>query len=91
MKYFFRDKEAGPNFENGMDFYAAGIVVDDVSPPFSPSPGGKDVSVLYLHPFSGVVEHCWRAFGDIEMYPCDDESKIIDYTDMDAALKRLDE
>jgi len=93
MKYFFRDKDHCSNLENGMDFHAAGIVVDDVDPTSiaHPTLSGKDVSVLFLHPFTGEVEHCWRAFEDIEMFLCDDEGRVIDYNDMVAVFKKLDE
>jgi len=89
MKYFFRDKDAASNLENGMDFHAAGIIVDDIAEPFIRSASGKDVAVKFLHPFTGTVECCWRAFDEIEIFPADDESKLIDYNDVADLFKTI--
>jgi len=64
-RYFFRDKTSGENLENGMEFHAAGVVIDSYAINLG---SGKDLAVGFLHPFQAKVEIEWRAYSDVELY-----------------------
>jgi len=64
-KYFFRDIDCEANSENGMDFYAAGVVVKRYN---ENSVSGRDLEVVYLHPFGGYIERAWRSDKDVVLF-----------------------
>lgn len=63
--YFFRDLNSGENHYNGMEFHASGVVVERYS---GSSQSGKDISVMFLNPFTGRAECEWRGDSEIELY-----------------------
>lgn len=67
INYFFIDKDQSD--ENGLEFFAAGIVE---SKHFNEKPNvsGKDYCVVYICPF-GFVERAWRSVNEIKMYQVD--------------------
>ena len=65
VRYFFRDKISGCNLEFGMEFHAAGVVEKRYD---TNSGSGKDLSVIFLHPFQARVESAWRADSEVELY-----------------------
>lgn len=71
MKYFFRDLDNQSNFSDGKTYHSSGIA-ELYSKIGSPANSGKDVSVLYLDPFTGEVRYTWRAFHEIELFEAND-------------------
>ena len=65
---FFRDRESGPNLSDGLEFHAAGVVVKA----YPKCSSGKDLSVVYWHPFECSMQHEWRSFDDVECYDIPD-------------------
>lgn len=71
VRRFFRDIESAGNLEDGMEFHAAGIVID--TPP--DRDGTRDeITVLYLNPFNAKVERRGRSLAAVVLYefPQDD-------------------
>lgn len=68
IRRFFRDAESAGNLEDGMEFHAAGVVID------SDEDSNDRVTVLYLNPFTAKVELNRRELSSIFMYefPQDD-------------------
>jgi len=73
MKYFFRDLEHEGNLLDGKTYHAAGIA-ELRSELGKPCPSGKDVSVVFLHPFTGQVYRAWRSFGEILLFESDNDA-----------------
>jgi hypothetical protein len=71
VRRFFRDVDSAGNLEDGMEFHAAGVVINahlendaDLS----------EVTVLYLNPFTAKVERSTRELSTVILYefPQDD-------------------
>lgn len=71
MRRFFRDIESAANLEDGMEFHAAGVVIE--TPPASDA-GEMEITVLYLNPFNAKVERRGRDLSSVILYefPQDD-------------------
>ncbi len=71
MRRFFRDIESAGNLEDGMEFHAAGIVIDT---PADRDASGAELTVLYLNPFNAKVERRGRSLSAVILYefPQDD-------------------
>lgn len=71
VRRFFRDLESAGNMEDGMEFHAAGIVID--TPPDRDA-DPAEISVLYLNPFNAKVERRGRSLSAVILYefPQDD-------------------
>ncbi len=71
VRRFFRDIDSAGNLEDGMEFHAAGIVID--TPPDREA-GQAEISVLYLNPFNAKVERRGRQLSTVNIYqfPQDD-------------------
>ena len=81
-KYFFRDIDHQGNLKDGRTFHAAGLIFS-IS---EPSNSGKDVSVYYLNPFTGVLEYQWRSIQEIEVF----ESEEYEWDNMAKSLNIYD-
>lgn len=68
VRRFFRDVESAGNLEDGMEFHAAGVVID------SDEESYDQISVLYLNPFTAKVERRRRDLASVILYefPQDD-------------------
>lgn len=66
VRRFFRDIESAGNLEDGMEFHAAGVVID--------SSNETEITVLYLNPFTAKVELRLRESSSVILYefPQDD-------------------
>jgi len=68
--YLFRDKKLlGHKCVNTpIDFYATGCVemIFDLQ-----SPAGKDMTVYFINPFTGLKNYTWRASDDVELIEVD--------------------
>ena len=71
MKYFFRDLDNESNLENDKTFHASGVA-ELYNKIGEASLSGKDVSVTFLHPFTGQVYYAWRSFDEIELFEAHD-------------------
>lgn len=71
VRRFFRDIESAGNLEDGMEFHAAGVVIE--TPPENDS-APSEITVLYLNPFSAKVERRSRPLPSVVLYefPQDD-------------------
>lgn len=71
VRCFFRDIESAGNLEDGMEFHAAGIVID--TPPDREA-SQAEITVLYLNPFNAKVERRGRQLATVIIYqfPQDD-------------------
>ena len=71
MRCFFRDIESAGNLEDGMEFHAAGVVID--TPPDRDA-SQAELTVLYLNPFNAKVERRGRSISAVILYefPQDD-------------------
>ena len=65
VRRFFRDIDSAGNLEDGMEFHAAGIVIES---------GDEGLTVLYLNPFTARVEKRKRDQDGVIIYefPQDD-------------------
>jgi len=66
---FFRDLGHNENFENGMSFHASGVVMDRYS---TNSGSGKNLCVMFVHPFKAIIETAWRSNCDVELFDVSD-------------------
>ncbi|WP_345714424.1 hypothetical protein [Luteolibacter yonseiensis] len=62
VRRFFRDVESAGNLEDGMEFHAAGVVID------FPEETDRKLSVLYLNPFTAKVELRQRDLSSVILY-----------------------
>ncbi|MEO5712734.1 MAG: hypothetical protein ABIT37_04530 [Luteolibacter sp.] len=71
VRRFFRDIESAGNHEDGMEFHAAGVVIESPSENDSSPP---EITVLYLNPFNAKVERRGRTLSSVILYefPQDD-------------------
>ncbi|MES2925077.1 MAG: hypothetical protein V4819_26215 [Verrucomicrobiota bacterium] len=71
VRRFFRDIESAGNLEDGMEFHAAGIVIDT---PTDRDASQAEITVLYLNPFNAKVERRARSLSAVILYefPQDD-------------------
>lgn len=60
VRRFFRDIESAGNLEDGMEFHAAGVVIDSSSE--------IGITVLYLNPYTGKVEKRERELSAVILY-----------------------
>lgn len=67
-KYGFRDKdsEAGSNFENGLNYCAAGIIESTHLNDGKSNPSGKDLSVYFVAPW-GEPTTQWRSINEVHI------------------------
>jgi hypothetical protein len=70
VRRFFRDIESGPNHQNGKEYHAAGIVLEKVADGCGSL---KDMTVMYLNPFTGDVEYRWRSTNHTLVYECTED------------------
>jgi hypothetical protein len=68
----FIDKNKAENYNNGIEYFAVGLIVSCVMVDGVSSPSGKDYTVEYIDPF-GDYQYCWRGHDDIEVSPISDE------------------
>lgn len=66
---FFRDLTSGANCHEGREHHAAGIILSRYD---TNSASLKDLSVMFMDPFSGEIKTAWRADGEIEIYQVDE-------------------
>jgi len=71
MNQFFIDKDCESNLEDGLPYFAAGIIEFDFRINKTSSPSGKDFAVVFINPW-GVVSREWRAFDDIRIIEVDE-------------------
>ena len=69
--YMFRDLDHDSNLKDGKSFHAAGVVDKVFNTPEN-SDKNKDLSVTFLHPFTGRVIHAWRGYQEVELFECYD-------------------
>ncbi len=61
----FIDKDAASNLINGLEFYAAGLVVADyLKPDGTGSQSGKDYAVEFIDPWGDYI-HEWRSVDEV--------------------------
>jgi hypothetical protein len=72
----FIDKDKAANFNNGIEYFAVGLIVSCHMENGVPNPSGKDYAVEYIDPF-GDYQYCWRGSDDIVISPISD--KDFDY------------
>jgi len=70
IRRFFRDKESGPNLQDGVEFHPAGIVLEKCG---DNTPSGKDLAVLFFDPFTATVECSWRSIDEVFVYDATEE------------------
>jgi len=71
MNKFFIDKDCESNLEDGLPYFAAGIIDLDLRIDSKSSPSGKDFVVVFINPW-GTVSREWRAFDDIRIIKVDE-------------------
>lgn len=85
--YFFRDTTHEENLDlNGRTYHAAGYVESFRSEIDNPCPSLKDVLVVFIHPFDGMVISAWRSFDEIELFEVND----IVYNDLFNHIEKID-
>lgn len=67
MTLAFIDLQSGPNLENGLEYYAAGLVLDDCRGKKT----SKDFLVCYIDPW-GECQTAWRAEAEIRVMEISD-------------------
>lgn len=84
MKFnFFIDLECDANYQYGLPYYAAGIVVEDTRKDGVSSPSGKDLVVSYLDPWGHAHLQCWRATDEVRLI----EATLDDYAYLRSAIE----
>ena len=73
MRYFFRDLCDEENLSDGKSYHAAGIVECRYG---DNGISGKDMSVVYIEPFTGNVVCGWRALNEVEMFEVTEDEYI---------------
>ena len=68
---FFIDKTCGGNLQDGLEFYAAGIIESDYTKNGAGSSSGKDYAVAFINPW-GEVERQWRSVDEIRIIKADE-------------------
>lgn len=66
--YFFRDLDHEANLDDGRTYHAAGYVDKLFCELGNPNSSGKDVSVVFMDPFTGFECRQWRAINDVELF-----------------------
>ena len=69
--YLFRDLSNNDNLEDGKSYHAAGYVAEVYGDSSKPSVSGKDLTVVYCHPFTMEAMVEWRSFSDVELFEID--------------------
>lgn len=69
--YFFRDKDNQSNLLDGKTYHAAGYVEELHCELGKPNRSGKDLSVVFFHPFQGVISRSWRSLNEVELFEVD--------------------
>ncbi|RYD17125.1 MAG: hypothetical protein EOP88_28225 [Verrucomicrobiaceae bacterium] len=59
VRRFFRDADSAGNLEDGMEFHAAGVVIESAE---------DEITVLYLNPFTAKVEKRKRELSAVILY-----------------------
>jgi hypothetical protein len=65
VRRFFRDIDSAANLEDGMEFHAAGVVMETHS---EGDVSAGEITVLYLNPFSAKVERRTRERTSVVLY-----------------------
>jgi hypothetical protein len=65
VRRFFRDIDSAGNLEDGLEFHAAGIVIDT---PGESEASPSEITVLYLNPFNAKVERRGRSLASVVLY-----------------------
>jgi hypothetical protein len=68
--YFFTDRQV--QISNNKTHLISGYVESFETDAENPRPSGKDMSVIYLQPFEGVLKREWRAFDEVELFEADE-------------------
>jgi len=71
MNQFFIDKDCESNLEDGLPYFATGLIEQDWRINKTSSPSGKDFAVAFIDPW-GIVNRAWRAFDDIRIIEVDE-------------------
>lgn len=69
-RLFFRDKQCEPNGDGFKDFYAAGIVIDEITT----EQGEQQCGVQFINPYNAQVVSQWRKREDIIVYETEPRS-----------------
>lgn len=67
----FIDNGKEENLNQGVEYFAVGLVVECHMVNGAPNRSGRDYAVEYIDPF-GVYQYCWRASADIAVRPISD-------------------
>ena len=67
--YFFRDLRNDDNHDGYMPYHAAGIVNEVCNE--RETKIGNDLSVSFIHPFTGIIKNDWRTYSDVELFEAD--------------------
>lgn len=75
----FTDLDAKSNLERGLEYHAAGIIMDyyDLT-----ATSGKHLAVAYINPWGEAV-HEWRAVSEVRRQPMDPA----DYAALEASIR----
>lgn len=66
----FYDNFCEPNLQDGIRFYASGLVLENHMVDDAATPSGKDYAVAYIDPW-GELQFEWRAQKDVHVYAID--------------------
>lgn len=66
MYRFFIDTDCESNLENGLPYYAAGLIESDYTNDGKGSVSGKDFVVAFIDPW-GDIQREWRAINEIRI------------------------
>jgi hypothetical protein len=72
MRLQFIDKRKEENLQDGVEFYACGLVLSDHTSEGRGNPSGKDYAVGYLDPW-GEYQSEWRSVGEVVISYINDE------------------
>jgi len=65
-RFRFIDKTKEGNLLHGIEYHAAGLIIDNMMVDDTPTASGKDYLVGFIDPF-GEVHHEWRSHDEIEI------------------------
>lgn len=71
-QYFFVDLGCEENFNAGLPYFAAGIVIEDARNNGESYSSGKDLVVSYIDPW-GTPQRCWRSAEEVRLIPTNNE------------------
>jgi hypothetical protein len=73
MRRFFRDLESAGNLEDGMEFHAAGVVIDRA---YDDEASTSGITVLYMNPYTTKVEKRSRDFSTVVLYNFTQDDRV---------------